>query len=182
MHWGSILDIEPKTEIFFFDSFGLDGLKHFIAQDDGEVIEKILFGAEEMTRTDKKITLCNMHFNLNACKNLSAEEIDALSDTAHNFFHFVQAFGNKLKLRNFVKIWMVKDRIQNLTSVTCGIFQLYFYDKVFNPNENSKIQDKAKLNKKTIETLLNELFALDDQQKNEETIRQYPKDIGPTVK
>ena len=77
---------------------------------------------------------------------------------------------------------MVKDRIQNLTSVTCGIFQLYFYDKVFNPNENSKIQDKAKLNKKTIETLLNELFALDDQQKNEETIRQCPKDIGPTVK
>ena len=29
-HWWSILDIEPKTDIFFFDSFGLDGLKHFI--------------------------------------------------------------------------------------------------------------------------------------------------------
>ena len=36
-------------------------------------------------------------------------------------------------------------------------------------------------NKKTIETLLNELFVLDDQDKNEETIRQYTKDIGLTV-
>ena len=24
-HWWSILDIEPKTDIFVFDSFGLDG-------------------------------------------------------------------------------------------------------------------------------------------------------------
>ena len=44
IHWWSILDIEPKTDIFFFDSFGLDGLKHFIMQDDRNVIEKVLFG------------------------------------------------------------------------------------------------------------------------------------------
>ena len=56
-----------------------------------------------------------------------------------------------------------------------------FFDNLFNPNENSKIQDNAKLNKKTIETLLNELFVLDNQDKNEETIRQYAKDIGLTV-
>ena len=108
-----------------------------------------------MTRTDNKITLCNIRFNLNACKNLSVEEIDALSDTASNFFRFIQAFGNKLKLRNFVNIWMVENRVQDLNSATGGIFQLYFYDNLFNPNENSKIQDKARLNKKTIEALLN---------------------------
>ena len=45
-HWWSILDIEPKTNIFFFDTFGLDGLKAFIIQDDKKVIEKILFGTE----------------------------------------------------------------------------------------------------------------------------------------
>ena len=58
-HWWSILDIEPKTDIFFFDSFGIDGLKHFIVQDDRKIIEKVLFGTEKMTRTDSKITLCN---------------------------------------------------------------------------------------------------------------------------
>ena len=101
------------------------------------------------------------------------DELDDLSDTTANFFHFVQAFGNKLKVRNFVNIWMVEDRTQNFNSVTCGIFQLYFNDNFFNPNENSKIQDKAKLNKKTVETLLNELFVLDNQDKNEELMRQY---------
>ena len=65
---------------------------------------------------------------------------------------------------------MAEDRMQNLDSVTCGVFQLYFYNNLFNPNENSKIQNKARLNKKTIETLLNELFILDDQETNEGTI------------
>ena len=68
---------------------------------------------------------------------------------------------------------MVEDgrRIQNLDSVTCGIFQVYFYDHLF--NSNSKIQDKARLNKRTIETLLNELFVLDNQETKEATIWQY---------
>ena len=30
MHWWCFLDIELKTDIFLFDSFGLDRLKHFI--------------------------------------------------------------------------------------------------------------------------------------------------------
>ena len=46
-HWWSILDIEPKADIFFFDSFGIDGLKHFIKQDDRKIIDKILFGTEK---------------------------------------------------------------------------------------------------------------------------------------
>ena len=109
-HWWSILNIEPKTDIFFLDTFSLDGLKAFIIQDDKEVIEKILFGTEQMTRTDNKITLVNIRFNLNACKNLSKKEADALSDTTSNIFHFIQAFGNKLRLHDFVNIWMVEDR------------------------------------------------------------------------
>ena len=180
-HWWNILNIEPKTDIFFFDSFGLDGLKHFIIQDNRKVFEKILFGTEKMTRTDKKITLCKIRFNLNVCKNLSNKEIDALSNTAANFFRFIQAFGNKLKLCNFVNVWMVEDGVQNLNSVTCGVFQIYFYDNLFNPDESSKIQDKARLNKSAIETLLNELFVLDEQDKNKETIRQYAANNGVVV-
>ena len=42
------------------------------------------------------------------------------------FFHFIQAFGNKLKLRDFVNIWMGEDRVQDFNSVICGIFQQYF--------------------------------------------------------
>ena len=134
--WGgtlvSILDIEPKQDIFFFNSFGLD-------------------------------------------------ELDALSNTARNFLYFIQAFGNKLKLHNFANIWVVEDRVQDLDSMTCDIFQLYIYDNLFNPNKNSKIQDEASLNKRTIETLLNIVFVLDNQDKYKDIISQYAIDNGITV-
>ena len=64
VHWWSILDIEPKTDIFFFDSFGLGGLNLFIVQDYQPIVEKILLAVEKMTRTNNKITLCKIHFNL----------------------------------------------------------------------------------------------------------------------
>ena len=46
-HCWSIRDIEPKTNIFFFHTFGIDGIKNFIIQDDKKVIEKILLGTEK---------------------------------------------------------------------------------------------------------------------------------------
>ena len=180
-HWWSIIDIDPKTDIFFFDSFGLDGLSYSIIQDNKEVIEKILLGTKQMTLADNKITLVKIRFNLIGCKSLSKKELDALSDTATNFFHFIQAFGNKLKLSDFVNIWMVEDRVQDLDSVTCGIFQVYFHDNLCNPDEASKTQNKARLHKITIETLRNESFILHDQETNEETIRQYANKKNTTV-
>ena len=117
-----------------------------------------------MDRTDDKITLCKVKFNLSACKKLTEKEINSLSETPRNFFYFIQAFGIKLKLRGFVNIWMVEDRLQDLDSATCGIFQIYFYQNLFNPIENSKIQINVKLSKKTVETLLNEIFSLDDKE------------------
>ena len=175
--WWSILYIEHRNDIFFVDSFGLDGLKHFIIQDDKKIIDKILIGIEQMNRTDQKVTLCKIKFNLGACKKLPKEEIDSLSDTARDIFYFVQASGIKLKLRSFVNIWMVEDRIQDLDSATCGIFQLLFYKNLFNPDKNSKIQNKTKLKKTTVETLLNELFSLDDKE-NEIKIVEYADKLG----
>ena len=71
-----------------------------------------------MTRTDSKITSFSIQFNPNNYKNLYVDELDALSDKATNFFRFVRAFGSKPKLRDFVNICMVEDRIQKLNSVT----------------------------------------------------------------
>ena len=76
---------------------------------------------------------------------------------------------------------MVEDRVQDLNSVTCGIFQIYFYDNLFNPDRDSKIQNKKRLNKKTTEILLNELFVLDDQQKNKVAIDRYANEHNVTV-
>ena len=76
---------------------------------------------------------------------------------------------------------MVEGRLQDLDSSTCGIFQLYFYDNFFNPNENSKIQDNTRLTKKTVETLLNELFTLDNQDSNEQKLKQYATEIEVAI-
>ena len=110
------------------------------------LLKKILFGTERLTKTDGKITLVNVKFSLNAWKNLSKSELANLSDTARDFLYFVQSFGNKLKLRDFVNLWVVEDRIQDLDTVTYGIFQIYFYNNLFSPDKNSKIQSKTKLN------------------------------------
>ena len=42
VHRWSILDIESRNYVFFLDSFGIEGLKHFIIQDNKEILEKIL--------------------------------------------------------------------------------------------------------------------------------------------
>ena len=76
---------------------------------------------------------------------------------------------------------MVEDRVQDLNFGTCGIFQIYFYDNLFNSDRDSKIQNKKRLNKKIIETLLNEIFMLDDQQQNEATIDRYANKYNITV-
>ena len=54
---------------------------------------------------------------MHACKNLSKNELDNLSDTAREFFHFVHSFENKLKLCDFVNLWVVEERIQDLGTV-----------------------------------------------------------------
>ena len=72
---------------------------------------------------------------------------------------------------------MVEERLQDLDCSTCGIFQLYFYDNLFNPDENSKIQYSIKLTRKTVETLLNELFVLNNQDANEQKMREYANDL-----
>ena len=85
---------------------------------------------------------------MNISKNLNKAEIDNLSDTAKDFFYFVQSFGNNLKVRDFVSLWMAEDPIHRLDTVTYGIFQIYFYNNLFNAAVNSKIQNNKKLAKK----------------------------------
>ena len=123
------MNSEPKTDRFFFDSFGIEGLKNLIKQDNKNIIDKILNGIEKMTRTDKKltlVTLLNITFSMDVYKNLNKNELNSLRDTALDLFDFVQSFRSKLKIRGFVNLWLVEDQIQDLETVTSEIFQIYF--------------------------------------------------------
>ena len=79
-----------------------------------------------MRQTDDKITLVNIKFSMQACKKLTSKEIENLSDTARDFFYFIQAFGNFLKVKDTLNIWIVEDPKQDIETVTCGIFQPFF--------------------------------------------------------
>ena len=64
-------------------------------------------------------------------------------------------------------------QLQELTTGTCGIFQLYFYKNLFDPVSDSKIIDDEFL-KKTA-TLLNEIFSTNEET-NEEEMNLLAKD------
>ena len=67
-----------------------------------------------------------------------------------------------------------------LNSSTCGILQLHFYENLFNPDKDSKIQNESKLKKTTVETLLNELYSLNDK-KNGIQMEEYADKIGAKI-
>lgn len=90
-----------------------------------------------MTRTGNKITLVKIKFSINACKKISKREIDSSSDTARGFFTLFNHL-EKLKVRDFVDI-QGNGRPNSRLSVTCGIFQICFYNNLFNPDVNIQI-------------------------------------------
>ena len=75
---------------------------------------------------------------------------------------------------------MVEDKLQDFDSRTCSIFQIYFYENLFNSDQSSKILGELKLNKKTVKMLLNELFSLDDRE-NEIKMEEYVDKIDVKI-
>ena len=43
VHWWSFVDIHPKNNLFLFDSFGLEGFKLFIVDNDQQIINELLY-------------------------------------------------------------------------------------------------------------------------------------------
>ena len=61
-HWWSFLDLHERKEIFLFDSFGFEGFKEFIIDNDRNILNKILFGIEKFLKKDKKVILITLKF------------------------------------------------------------------------------------------------------------------------
>ena len=57
-----------------------------------------------------------------------------------------------------MKIILLDVQLQQLATDTCGIFQLCFYKNLLDPLSGRKIIDDEFLTKKTVTTLLNEVF------------------------
>ena len=69
-HWWSFLDLHQEKEIFLFDSFGFEGFKKFIIDDDKKLLNKILFNLQKFKKSDRKITLISLTFSMKEYKKL----------------------------------------------------------------------------------------------------------------
>ena len=73
-----------------------------------------------------------------------------------------------------MEIVLIDDHLQELTTDTCGIFQLYFYKNLFEPSADSKITKDEFLTKQAVATLLNETFST-NKEANEEKIQVFAR-------
>ena len=72
-------------------------------------------------------------------------------------------------------ILIVEHPAQELSSSTCGLFQLYFYKNIFDPEEKSRIINHENLNKRTLEGILNGIFTTDVNE-NEPVIEKFKEE------
>ena len=172
-HWWSFLDLHERKEIFLFDSFGFEGFKEFVIDNDRNILNKILFGIEKFQKKDNKITLITLKFSMNEYEKIKNGH--RLRPTTQDLLHLMYEFGKLHKIKDIVKVHLVDDQLQKIETDMCGMFQLYFYFNLFMPFENSSIVNDVKLSKSTIEKLLNEIFSL-DRTKNEEIIEKFTEE------
>ena len=109
-------------------------------------------------KNKEKLKLCIMKFCVDIWHKMSQKTKDQLTDITQNFFHLLEQFA-KLKKTKCMNILILENTIQNLVTSTCGLFQLYFYKNLFDPDEKSKISNHQTLNKNTLETIINEIFS-----------------------
>ena len=100
-----------------------------------------------------------------------------LGSTAADLFHLINEFAELNRTKDEVILHFVHDQLQNKPSVTCGIFQIYFYKNRFDPLKKSKTINDNKLIKNLILTLLNKIFSTSEKE-NEQMIEQFAKEYG----
>ena len=177
IHWWSILNIYPRKQLFLFDSYGFLGFKAFVEQDDCGLINKILYNTKKFNKKDNIVNLVTVTFSGENYEKLSQNQITKLVSTAADLFYLINEFAILNRIKIEVILHIADDQLQNKTSNTCEIFQLYFYKNLFKPLKKSKIINNNKLMKKTILTiltLLNEIFSTFDK-KYEQVIEQFAK-------
>ena len=143
--------------MFLFDSYGFLDFKDFIEQDNGDIINKILYDTKKFDKKDSIVNLVTVTFSSKSYEKLSQNEALKLSSMAADLFHLINEFAELNGIKDEVILHFVDDQLQNETPDTCGIFQLYFYKNLFDPLKKSKIINNNKLAKKSILTLLNEI-------------------------
>ena len=71
-----------------------------------------------------------------------------------------------------MNVLMLENSVQNLASLNCGSFQLYFYKNLFDADEKSNILNHKMLNKSTLQTVINGIFSTEVEE-NEYLVKNF---------
>ena len=135
----------------------------------------MLFNLKKFNKKDTKINLASLTFSVENYKKIKEKNQEKLTNTAKDFFHLLFEFRKLKKRNNETKIIVLDDQLQELTADMCGIFQLYFYNNLLDSDRNSKIFNDEFLTKKTVTTLLNDIFST-NKETNQKEMKLLAKD------
>ena len=93
------MDIHPKNNLFLFDSFGLEGFKLFIVNNDQQIINTLLYNIRKCeSKSTQKLQLCVMKFCVETWQKMPQKRKDQLTETAQNVFIYLNSLQNSKKL------------------------------------------------------------------------------------
>ena len=105
-HWWSFLDLHPKKEIFLFDSFGFEGLKKFIIDNDKKLLNKVLFNLNNFKKSDRKITLISLKFSMREYEKISNKQ---LKTTTQDLLHLMYEFRKLHNIQDEITVFSLDD-------------------------------------------------------------------------
>ena len=116
----------PQKNFFLVESFGIDGFKLFIVNNDEKIFNKLLDDFKKCEpKSNQKLKLCVVTICVETWQKTTHKVKEQSTHTAQVFFHILEQFA-KLKKTDCMNILILKNDVQNLFSSTCGEFQLYF--------------------------------------------------------
>ena len=89
-HWCNFLDLHARKEIFLFDSFGFEGFKEFILDNDKNILNKIPYDIKKFNKKDNKISLITLKFSISEFGKIKKNR---LTDTTIDLLHLINEFG-----------------------------------------------------------------------------------------
>ena len=174
------MNVDPAKHLFLFDSEGFLGFRIFILNSDNQVINKVLYNIKKFNKSDTRIQCVELTFSVSEYRKLKSNEIQKLTNVAQDLFHLLSEYAYLKGHEHELKLICLDNEVQSAGSTTCENYQLYFLEHLFDPLKYSKVISHSKLNKNTIETLLNEIFTTDIPT-NEKRVADFSRRFGINI-
>ena len=104
VHWWSFLNIDPKNELFLFDSESFEGFKFFIKSDELQIMIKYCAVSNISIKEKNKINLMTVQFSLLNYGKLKEKELKSLTTTAQDLLHLLAEFAEYNHVKDEMKL------------------------------------------------------------------------------